>query len=212
MRQDFHYTPVQLQEGYGFIQSTVPIPLRQLILSDIDRATEPANPGLVGQIKDEKTLYLYKESDRYRDFIFSALGAYESHFPSWIDSLRFIHSNSDYKLEHDTLWVNRMNKGEFNPAHIHSSVYSYVIWIKIPYDIEDEKKTFPDSKDNACGCFEFLFSSNTGVSSHRIEADYRYEWEMVFFPSNLTHTVYPFFTSDKQRVSVAGNIKMTDNK
>lgn len=212
MIQDFHYSPIQLQSGYGFIQCTIPIPLRQLILDDIDRASEPANHGLVGQIEDEKNLYVYKNSDKYLDFIFSAAKAYESHFPAWIDSLRFINSHEDYKLEHDTLWVNRMNKGEFNPAHIHSSAYSYVMWIEIPYDIEDERKKFPDSKDNACGCFDFLFSCNTGVSNYRIEADHRYEWEMVFFPSNLTHIVYPFFTSDKQRISVAGNIKMTTDK
>lgn len=212
MTQEIHYSPYELTPGYGFIQCTVPVSLRQSILDDIDRSSEPANAGLVGQIKDEKTLYLYNNDDQYRDFIFSILKTYESHFPSWIDNLKFIYSHRECKLEHDTLWVNRMNKGEFNPAHIHSSIYSYVIWIKIPYNIDDESKVFPESKDNACGCFDFLYNSNTGVSNYRIYADHRYEWEMVFFPSNLTHTVYPFFTSNEQRISVAGNIKISDNK
>jgi len=26
------------------------------------------------------------------------------------------------------------------------------------------------------------------------------------FPSSMTHCVYPFFTSDKERISIAGNI------
>lgn len=209
---DINYSPTELSPGYGFLQCTFPEHLRQPLLDSIKESSVPANPGLVGQIKDEKELLLYKTNDDYRDFIFKTLGLYEKHFKTWASNIEFLNSSKRYTLEHDTLWVNKMNKGEFNPAHIHSSVYSYVIWVKVPYDMEDEKKVFPDSKDNACGCFEFLYNATMSVGNFRIEADYKYEWEMVFFPSNLTHTVYPFFTSDEQRISVAGNIKMSDNK
>lgn len=212
MTGQIHYTPLELYPGYGVIQCTVPHSLRQAILDSIDNASVPANPGLVGQIKDEKNLYLHKNNLHYREFIFSVTKTYEDHFTSWSSNIAFLNSHSKLELEHDTLWVNRMNKGEFNPAHIHSAVYSYVMWIKIPYDMEEESKVFPESKDNACGCFDFLYNSNTGVSNYRIYADRRYEWEMIFFPSNLTHTVYPYFTSDEQRISVAGNIKISDNK
>ena len=209
---NINYSPKELNIGYGFVQCTFPEHLRQPLLDCIDEASVPANEGLVGQIKDEKQLLIYETNDEYRSFIFDVLKLYENHFQSWSSSLTFINPTKEMVLEHDSLWVNRMNKGEFNPAHIHSSVYSYVIWIKVPYDMEDESKVFPNSKDNACGCFDFLVNTNFGVSNHRIYADHKYEWEMIFFPSNLTHTVYPFFTSNEQRISVAGNIKLRDNK
>ena len=212
MTENINYSPIDLQVGYGFIQCTVPVSLRQTILDAIDKSSESANGGLVGQIKDEKSLYLYRDSEEYKNFIFNILNTYEKHYQSWIGSINYMNNDQSVEFDHATLWVNRMNKGEFNPAHIHSAIYSYVIWVKIPYDMVDENNVFPDSKDNACGCFDFLYNSNTGVGNYRIYADRNYEWEMVFFPSNLTHTVYPFFTSDEQRISIAGNIKSTGNK
>lgn len=209
---DINYSPKELNPGYGFIQCTFPEHLRQPLLDCIEESSVPVNRGLVGQIKDEKELLIYNTNDQYSGFIFDVLNLYEDHFKTWSSNLNFLNPSKKMVLEHDTLWVNHMNKGEFNPAHIHSSVYSYVIWIKVPYNIEEENKVFPDSKDNACGCFDFLHTTNFGVSNYRIYADHNYEWEMVFFPSNLTHTVYPFFTSDEQRISVAGNIKLSDNK
>ena len=37
-------------------------------------------------------------------------------------------------------WVNYQKQNEFNPIHNHAGVYSFVIWMKIPYDF---KKTEP---------------------------------------------------------------------
>ena len=212
MIEELQYTPVPLSPNYGFIQCTIPESLRKPILDSIDESSIPSNEGLVGQIKDEKELTIYKDNPDYTNFIFNLVRVYESCYNSWISSIAFLNQNKDIELEHDMLWVNRMNKGEFNPCHIHSSIYSYVMWIKVPYDLENEKKVFPEAKDNSCGCFDFIYSNNTGVANYRIPVDYRYEWEMVFFPSNLMHTVYPYFTTDEQRISVAGNIKLVDNK
>ena len=45
-----------------------------------------------------------------------------------------------------------------------------------------------------------------------IQSHYIYNLEpynkgtMLFFPSSLSHTVYPFYTSDKERISISGNI------
>jgi hypothetical protein len=35
---------------------------------------------------------------------------------------------------------------------------------------------------------------------------------MLFFPSKLQHQVYPFYTSNKDRVSVSGNICLNVDK
>ena len=43
------------------------------------------------------------------------------------------------KLFLNQLWVNYQYKTEFNPSHDHSGVYSFAIWMKIPYSWEDQK-------------------------------------------------------------------------
>ena len=46
----------------------------------------------------------------------------------------------DSQLVLDKFWVNYQYKTEFNPYHDHSGVYSFAIWLKIPYDWEDQHK------------------------------------------------------------------------
>ena len=46
----------------------------------------------------------------------------------------------NYSLDLSTFWFNRQKQGEFNPYHDHGGVYSFVIWLKIPYDFKEEAK------------------------------------------------------------------------
>jgi hypothetical protein len=45
------------------------------------------------------------------------------------------------------LWVNFQKKGEFQPIHNHSGMFSFVIWMDIPYHSKDEAK-LPFAKSN----------------------------------------------------------------
>ena len=40
----------------------------------------------------------------------------------------------------ESFWANYQYKHEFNPVHDHGGAFSFVIWMKIPYDCEDQKK------------------------------------------------------------------------
>ena len=40
-----------------------------------------------------------------------------------------------------------------------------------------------------------------------IDVDKSFEGKMLMFPAKLQHLVYPFYTSDKERITVSGNIK-----
>ena len=59
----------------------------------------------------------------------------------------------------NSIWVNYKCKTEFNPYHEHSGVYSFAIWLKIPYDLEVHKKLPQYSEINdqniKAVCFEF---------------------------------------------------------
>ena len=109
------------------------------------------------------------------------------------------------------LWVNFQKKGEFQPIHSHSGLFSFVIWMDIPYDPKDEAK-LPFAKSNITfplgGNFAFVHSNtdSRSVTEYIIQLSPEMNGYCCFFPSDLCHMVYPFHTSDKERISISGNI------
>ena len=108
-------------------------------------------------------------------------------------------------------WVNYQNQYEVNPYHDHSGLFSFAIWMKIPYDSKEQMKLpFLDGvkdKDKKVGCFEFEhLTPYGGIANYAYRLDPSYEGYMLFFPAKLRHTVYPFYETDEPRISIAGNI------
>jgi hypothetical protein len=105
-------------------------------------------------------------------------------------------------------WINIQHKHEFVPTHTHDGVVSFVIWIKIPYDIKTEL-----SVGDKASTFEFTYSSIIGAQlTQRINVSKEYEGKIVMFPSGLSHTVYPFYSSDESRISISGNVSYDTGK
>jgi hypothetical protein len=114
-----------------------------------------------------------------------------------------------YKIE--PIWTNYMKAGEFNPNHSHPGALAvFVLWMQIPYDIEEEMAVggYENPKYPAKNsCFEFTYSKLDGTIINKpIYVDKSYEGMIIMFPSTLMHCVYPFRTSDGERISIAGNI------
>ena len=110
-----------------------------------------------------------------------------------------------------SLWVNFQKKGEFQPIHNHDGMFSFVIWMDIPYDWKDEAKLHfvrPNSVNPPVSNFTFVYSNDNcrSVSEYCIKMSPKMNGYCCFFPSDLCHQVYPFFTSDKDRISISGNI------
>jgi hypothetical protein len=56
--------------------------------------------------------------------------------------------------------------------------------------------------------FAFLYSDSIGgINPFSIPVDKNMENNVILFPSNFYHMVYPFFSSDGYRISVSGNFK-----
>jgi hypothetical protein len=111
----------------------------------------------------------------------------------------------------ETIWVNFQKKGEFQPIHSHTGVFSFVIWMDIPYHSKDEAKlpiAKTSDKNHRGGNFSFVSASGItrSVSEYTIELSPEMNGCCCFFPSDLSHQVYPFYTSDKDRISISGNI------
>ena len=111
----------------------------------------------------------------------------------------------------DGLWVNYQYQHEMNPYHHHSGVYSFAIWMKIPYE-SNKLSDLPQFKGTKkehikAGAFEFEFINTIGdTRNSRIPLSSSSEGKMVFFPATMRHCVYPFYGTDEARISVAGNI------
>ena len=118
----------------------------------------------------------------------------------------FIKRGYNFKYVLRSLWINYGKKHDFNPIHIHSGVYSFVLWVKIPYKLEDEDKVYPLITSSQTAKFNFHYSASnhrTNITSHQVNAC---DWDLILFPASLHHSVQPFYTSDEERISIAGNI------
>ncbi len=112
------------------------------------------------------------------------------------------------------LWVNYQKQKEFVPPHGHGSVFSFVIFMKIPTHWK-EQHTIPNNETNASiislpSCvsdFQFLLGQGQGeILPICIPLCPEDEGRMLFFPAWLHHQVFPFFGTEKDRITVSGNI------
>ena len=149
------------------------------------------------------------ESREYAQNLFLPLvGEYENTF-NYLKNFNILTKPVPIVLS--SFWVNFQKKYEFNPPHNHSGLLSFVLWTKIPYDMEEERIASPgaESNTNSAGMFSFLYSNTLGkISTEHIPVDKNMENNIIIFPSNFYHMVYPFFTSDGYRISVSGNFHL----
>jgi Putative 2OG-Fe(II) oxygenase len=158
----------------------------------------PAMDNLVGHIKKE---FLLVNSSKYlEDLLYPHVYRYAHEMGLFADA------PVGAKPSLQRAWVNFQEKHEFNPVHNHRGIISFVIWIQIPYNLQDELKMFPDSNVKRASTFEFVYSSQNGtIVTQAIPVDKSYENKMIMFPADTNHCVHPFYTSDGYRISVAGN-------
>ena len=112
-------------------------------------------------------------------------------------------------------WVNYQYQHEFNPIHLHGSIYSFVIWMKIPFSYKEQcKKEIVNASNNkTVASFQFIYNDILGkLTTHQIGLEPEDEGRMLFFPSLLQHQVYPFYDCDEPRISVSGNVRLNYNK
>jgi hypothetical protein len=198
--------------NFGFLMEDVPLHILadvkkeiRKIESDIKNVPS-ASSFLSGNIEDEFSLNDCKSA--LEPYVLNLVKSYDAHF-QYISSIDSLDTNVPLKLSN--LWVNFQKKNEFNPNHNHSGVMSFVIWIKIPYNLKTELAMSPGkySNGNVASAFQFTFSDILGNHrTHNLFLDNSFEGKILLFPNKMMHCVYPFYTSDEYRISVAGNISL----
>lgn len=208
----------------GFIIDKVPQHILDSLdnhIKNMDLGNPNALPGnhysLAGNIENQYSLPI--ETD-LEDYVYWLCEMYMKRFPNFKNSTYYangIQKEVETKLKLYSLWVNFMKKHEFNPPHTHSGRFSFVIWHKIPYDLETEMRVSPSQrldKNNLAGVFQFSYPtfSEAGIGLTNIRADNRYEGKICVFPAYLHHAVFPFYSSNEYRISVAGNINFVNGE
>jgi len=168
---------------------------------DFDNATSH-NQSLVGNLDHS---YLLTDSNNRTEEIVTPL------VREYIYSCNYalLDRTSIFELSLHSVWVNFQKRHEFNPPHTHSGDFSFIIWIDVPYHIEEEYAVAPGSKSPNFipGHVSFQFLNTLGcISTYSIPADKTFNNTMLIFPANFTHYVTPFYSTDSYRISVSGNI------
>lgn len=201
--------------NYGFLSVKLPEDLLKIVKDEIEVISKNRNnlskfnKNLVGQLK-----YEFPFSDetlkKIEPFIFKLKEVYELNFGNPNKS-SFGEIQPDFCL--GEMWVNFQSKHEYNPPHIHSGLYSFALWINIPYNLQEEED-MDNGKYSAMPTnshFYFQYNTTLGeIVQHKIPVDKSMEGHMVFFPAKMSHYVNPFYTSDGERISVSGNLRVNN--
>lgn len=193
--------------NYGFIKASVPPDLLEKLkqeVSDVQSTSSVEfNNNLAGNIELEFKLEKCKKE--LEEFTVDLSRAYST---GW----GLTNTTKDLSAEGLSLtnyWVNLQKKNEFNPMHSHDGVYSFALWLQIPYDINEELSQPHIKKSNMprAGMFSFIYTNIFGeIREAEFPIDKTYEGTIFLFPSSLQHLVYPFSTSDDYRISISGNL------
>ena len=176
-------------------------------VNDLAKNPKLYNNKLAGNISKSFDLGL-DNIDIISNVVFPLAAEYEKQFSQPYEK----HSSGNKTYNFNEWWVNYQYQTEFNPTHSHTGIYSWVIWMKIPTESEDQSKLPIAANSNAknkISNFTFTYTDTLGVVvDYAINMNKDKEGMMAFFPASLKHSVYPFFNSDEPRISVAGNITM----
>ena len=193
-------------------ETQLPEVLMGRLWSYVDAAKDSFRSNLVGNLSTSLTLV---DTDNHfaEKVVLPIANAYIEQAP-----FKFYSNNAS--LNHPTnlflesMWVNFQKQHEFNPIHNHSGLLSFVIWMKIPTEYQDQHQ-LPFSKGTnspSASDFQFVYNDMLGfIRDFPIPMGKFQEGWMLLFPSKLQHQVYPFYNCYEDRVSISGNIACKNN-
>tara|TARA_R110002124_G_scaffold214886_1_gene380849 strand:+ start:30 stop:656 length:627 start_codon:yes stop_codon:yes gene_type:complete len=135
-----------------------------------------------------------KNLNELNSLLIELITVYRQNFKLDPSKTKALTNNLPFKI--DRPWINYQKKYEFIPQHTHDGVFSYTIWIDLP-----------DNEGDYASTFEFTYSDIQGIHrSNTVKLNKKDNGRMLFFPSTIVHQVYPFYNSNKKRISISGNI------
>ena len=170
-----------------------------------------AHKQLVGKIRKENSLF-FNGADNNKMHRHNLLPPYvlnwfESIFKHYLD----LNKINSYKLHMNSIWINEMKAGEYNPIHIHQgTIYtglSSVMMLKLPENMGPEYAR-PDQPMNG------KLSIIGAASGQFVKSDYApnaKERDFYIFPYDMRHCVYPFNRTKEKRRTLVCNVDVNYN-
>jgi len=170
-----------------------------------------ANKQLAGKIPDEVSLfYDGKDTSKMHRHSFVSediLKWFYSVFKQYLDWNKI----NPYEMELNSIWVNEMKAGEYNPVHIHQGTrftgLSSVMILKLPKDMGPEYAR-PDQPLN--GQLQMLGN----IAGQFAKTDYSPQMKIgdfYVFPYDIRHVVYPFTNKKEKRRTLVCNCDVKYN-
>jgi hypothetical protein len=192
--------------NYGWLEYKLHPDTMEYLWNCIENKKESNKNNLVGQLNSS---YCLEDTDGYfnNTVIMPLIDKYHQFFGTYIPNRSGFYGNASYVMK--DWWVNYQKEGDFNPIHNHGGIYSFVIWMKIPTEHEEQNSGHrsKDSNTQVISDFHMVYVNSLGdIDKHQYKMNPYMEGYMLFFPSKMHHIVYPFFNCDEDRISISGNI------
>ena len=170
-----------------------------------------ANKQLAGKIPDEVSMFynghntskMHRHSFLTQDILNWFYSVFD-HYLKW-------NQTKEYTMGINSIWVNEMKAGDYNPVHIHQGKIftglSSVMILKLPKDYGPEL-THPEQPMN--GQLQIL-GNIAGQFAH---TDYYPEvkiGDFYIFPYDMRHVVYPFSNKKAKRRTLVCNMDVAYN-
>ena len=170
-----------------------------------------ANKQLAGKIPDEVSLFysgppsekMHQHSYVSEDILKWFYSVFD-HYLKW-------NQTKEYNMEINSIWVNEMKAGDYNPVHIHQGKLfiglSSVMILKLPKDYGPEL-TRPDQPMN--GQLQILGSASGQFAATDYSPKVKIG-DFYIFPYDMRHCVYPFSNKKAKRRTLVCNMDISYN-
>ena len=170
-----------------------------------------ANKQLAGKIPDEVSLFYAGPTNKtmhahsyVSDDVLRWFYSIFEHYLKW-------NKTREYRMDINSIWVNEMKAGDYNPVHIHQgrifTGLSSVMILKLPKDFGPELAR-PDHPMN--GQLQIMGSA----AGQFVKADYSPQMKIgdfYVFPYDMRHVVYPFTNKKAKRRTLVCNMDVSYN-
>ena len=164
-----------------------------------------ANTQLAGKIPDEVSLFYAGPTNKKMHAHSYVSADILKWFYGIFDHYLTVNKIQDYKMEINSIWINQMKAGDYNPVHTHQGKLftglSSVMILQLPKDMGPEIAR-PDQPMN--GQLQILGS----VAGQFVKADYSPRMKIgdfYIFPYDMRHTVYPMTNKKAKRRTLVCN-------
>jgi len=110
-------------------------------------------------------------------------------------------------------WCNLQQSGEYFAAHTHAGVFSFALWLTVPFTQADERawRERRGKSGRETASFQFHYTDALGrITPNVLEVDSSWENTIVVFPGEMMHSVTPYYSTSDLRIVCSGNVDYVD--